>query len=209
VYLLAGEPRPAQLEAIETDHPVVCITVPDVKALGAEVYRWEMAIAIVGYLLDINPFDQPDVEAAKRRAQEALSGSATRPDPGSAAELLASLEPPRYVALQAFLEPSDDNAKRLEVVRSRLREKCRVAVTVGFGPRFLHSTGQLHKGGPDTGVFLQITGSHTTDVPIPGMDLTFGRLIDAQADGDLQALRDAGRGAARLTLDELEKLASG
>jgi glucose-6-phosphate isomerase len=209
VYTIGSDPRPAQLEAIETDHPVVCITVPDAKALGAEVYRWEMAIAIVGYLLDINPFDQPDVEAAKRRTQEVLSGSATRPDPGSAADLLAGLEPPRYVALQAFLTPSDENAKRLETVRARLREKYRVAVTAGFGPRFLHSTGQLHKGGPDTGINLQVIGPHTTDVPIPGMDFSFGRLIDAQADGDLQALRDAGRGAARLTLDELEKLCAG
>jgi hypothetical protein len=207
VYTLGAEPRPPQLEALEADFPFARIIAPDAKAVGAEVYRWEMAIAIVGYLLDINPFDQPDVEAAKKRTQEVLSGSVPRPDPGSAADLLVGVEPPKYIALQAFITPSEDNEKRLQAVRARLRERFHVAVTVGFGPRFLHSTGQLHKGGPNTGVFLQITGPHSTDVEIPGKGLTFGKLIDAQADGDLQALRDASRPAARLTIAELEGLA--
>jgi glucose-6-phosphate isomerase len=207
VYGLAGRPRPPELEAIETDHPVVVITVPDAGTVGAEMYRWEMAIAITGYLLDINPFDQPDVEAAKQRARDALSGSGAKPDAGSAAQLLSSVTPPQYIALQAFITPSDENQKRLQAVRSKLRERFHVAVTTGFGPRFLHSTGQFHKGGTNTGVFLQITGPHATDVDIPGMGMTFGKLIDAQADGDLQALRDAGRSAARVSIGELEQLA--
>jgi hypothetical protein len=132
----------------------------------------------------------------------------SRPDPGSAQDLLAAVEPPKYIALQAFITPSEENEKRLNAVRDKLRERLRVAVTVGFGPRFLHSTGQFHKGGPNTGVFIQVTGQHTTDVEIPGVSLTFGKLIDAQADGDLQALRDAGRSAARVSLDVLESLAT-
>src|SRR5439155_3148446 len=107
----------------------------DARSIGAEMYRWEMAIAIVGYLLDINPFDQPDVEAAKQRARDALSGSAPRPDPGSASELLAGIEAPRYIALQAFITPSDENEKRLNVVSAKLRARHHVAVTTGFGPR--------------------------------------------------------------------------
>ena len=205
-YTLAGEERAVQLDLLKDTHPIVHVTTPSARAVGAEMYRWEMAIAVVGYLLDINPFDQPDVEAAKQLTREVLSGSVPRPDPGSASEVLASIEPPQYVAIQAFITPSGDNEKRLNAVRDRLRDTFKVAVTVGFGPRFLHSTGQFHKGGPNTGVFLQVTGSHDTDVEIPGMGSTFGKLIDAQADGDLQALRDKGRAAARVSLEQLESL---
>ena len=205
-YTMAGSERAVQLDALQETHPVAFVTTPNAIAVGAEMYRWEMAIAVVGYLLDINPFDQPDVEAAKQRTREVLSGSASAPDRGSATELLASLEPPKYIAIQAFITPSDENEKRLNAVRDKLRDRFKVAVTVGFGPRFLHSTGQFHKGGPNTGVFLQVTGPHNEQVDIPGMGMSFARLIDAQADGDLQALRDKGRAAARVTLHELESL---
>ena len=147
-YTVGDASPPPQLEAIEGDYPIVRIRVPDTKAIGAEMYRWEMAIAVVGYLLDINPFDQPDVEAAKQRTRELLSGSAARPDAGLAADLLADLAPPTYVAVQAFVTPSEENNRRLSAAASRLRERFHVAVTTGFGPRLLHSTGQLHKGGP-------------------------------------------------------------
>jgi glucose-6-phosphate isomerase len=203
-YTLGGDELPAQIEALE-DHPVVRIRVNDVRSVGAEMFRWELATAIAGYELDINPFDQPDVEAAKVRAREALRG-VVGPDAGDAAPLLDGIEPPRYIAIQAYLPPTEEVSKRLEAVRLKLRERYRVAVTTGFGPRFLHSTGQYHKGGPATGVFLQVTGPRTNDIDVPGMDFTFGTLIDAQADGDLKALRDLGRDAARLTLDELERL---
>jgi hypothetical protein len=206
VYTIGDQDLQPHLEGIE-DHPVVRILVPDVRSLGAEMYRWEMATAIVGYLLDINPFDQPDVEAAKVRAREALQGAAPTPDPGDPQALLEGVEPPRYIAIQAFLPPTDEIAKRLEAVRAKLRDTHRVAVTVGFGPRFLHSTGQYHKGGPATGIFLQATGERTTDIDVPGMGFSFGKLLDAQADGDLIALREAGRDGARVSLKLLEEIA--
>jgi glucose-6-phosphate isomerase len=206
-YTLGDDDPPPQLESLE-DHAVVRIRVPDTRALGAEMLRWEMATAIVGYELDINPFDQPDVEAAKVRAREALQGSGNRPEAGDAAAILTDVVPPRYIAIQAFLPPTDENAKRLEAVRTSLRDRHQVAVTVGFGPRFLHSTGQYHKGGPNTGVFLQVTGDRSADIDVPGMGFSFGRLIDAQADGDLLALREAGRQAVRLSLADLERLTS-
>jgi hypothetical protein len=213
VYTVGDEPPPPGLEALEEEHPIVRIRIASPRTIGAEVYRWEMATAILGYLLDVNPFDQPDVESAKQRARTILSGDAlsagagSQPEAGSASELLSSLAPPRYVAIQAFLAPTADNARRLEAVRTKIRDRHRVAVTVGFGPRFLHSTGQFHKGGTNTGAFLQVTGAHASDLEVPGMGFSFGTLIDAQADGDLTALREAGRQAARVTLEDLEAMA--
>ncbi len=206
VYTIGDEAAPPAIEALEADHPVIRIRMRDVKGLGAEMFRWEMATAIVGYSLDINPFDQPDVEAAKVRAREALGSGRSNPEKGSASTLLAELAAPKYLAIQAFIPPTDSNAKRLATIATKLRDRYKVAVTVGFGPRFLHSTGQLHKGGPQTGVFLQITDDPKTDIEVPGMGFTFGRLIGAQADGDLLALRDAGREAARVSLSELEAM---
>jgi hypothetical protein len=209
LYSMGDEPAPPKLEALEGEFPTIRLRVPDPRSLGAEMYRWEIATAIVGYLLDINPFDQPDVEAAKQRAREALARPpGERPDPGSAAELLEGVAPPRYIALQAFVAPTPENARRLEAVRVRLRDRFGVPVTVGFGPRFLHSTGQLHKGGPNTGIFLQVTESYASDVEVPGMGYSFGRPIDAQADGDLLALREAGRPVARVSMGALEALAA-
>jgi hypothetical protein len=171
------------------------------------MWRWELATAVAGQVLGINPFDQPDVESSKQRTRELLEGAGgPAPDPGSAAELLADLEPPRYLAIQAFVTPSEENAKRLHTVRLRIRDRYRVATTVGFGPRFLHSTGQFHKGGPPTGVFIQVTAPRISDADIPGMPYSFGRLFAAQADGDLAALREAGRPAARVSLEEFERL---
>jgi glucose-6-phosphate isomerase len=199
VYTMGDDAPPPQLEALE-DHPVVRIRMPDTKTLGAEMYRWEMATAILGYLLDINPFDQPDVESAKKRAREVLeSPGGERPEAGDARALLEGISPPAYIAIQAFVAPTEENMKLLDAARVKLRDRHHVAVTVGFGPRFLHSTGQLHKGGPPTGVFLQVVDDRTTDIDVPGMGFSFGRLLDAQADGDLVALRDNGRAAARVS----------
>jgi glucose-6-phosphate isomerase len=205
-YTVGDSDMPVQLEALE-DHPVARIRVGDARGVGAEMFRWELATAIVGYELDINPFDQPDVEAAKVRAREALRG-VVGPDAGDARALLEGVEPPRYIAIQAYLPPTDEISKRIEAVRVKLRDRYRVAVTTGFGPRFLHSTGQYHKGGPATGVFLQVRDTPSADIDVPGMDFTFGTLIAAQADGDLKALLDLGRDAARVTLDDLERLPS-
>ena len=207
VYTLGDEAAPPAIEALEADHPVIRIRMRDAKGLGAEMFRWEMATAILGYSLDINPFDQPDVEAAKVRAREALTANGqSSPEKGSAATLIAELAAPKYLAIQAFIPPTDSNAERLATVAAKLRDRYKVAVTVGFGPRFLHSTGQLHKGGPGTGVFVQITDEPKTDIEVPGMGFTFGRLIGAQADGDLLALREAGREAVRVSLSEFEAM---
>ena len=120
--------------------------------------------------------------------------------------MLEGLEPPRYIAIQAYIPPTDDNARRLHAVRTKLRDRFKTAVTVGFGPRFLHSTGQFHKGGPNTGAFIQVTDEPNADVEIPTMGFSFGKLIVAQADGDLATLRDKGRAAARVSLAALEEI---
>ncbi len=206
-YTIGDEPEAPQLEALEAEFPIVRIRLPEVKRLGAEIYRWEVATAIIGYELDINPFDQPDVEAAKQRARDMLAGDiGTRPEPGDLKAMLDGLEPPRYIAIQAYIPPTDENAKRLQAVRTKLRDRYKVAVTVGFGPRFLHSTGQFHKGGPNTGAFIQVTDEPATDIEIPTMGFSFGKLIAAQADGDLATLRDKGRAAARVSLAALEEI---
>jgi glucose-6-phosphate isomerase len=206
-YTIGEEAEAPQLEALEAEFPVVRIRLPDVKRLGAEMFRWEVGTAIIGYELDINPFDQPDVEAAKQRARDVLGGAAgTRPEPGDVKAMLEGIEAPRYIAIQAYLPPTDDNARRLQAVRTKLRDRYKVAVTLGFGPRFLHSTGQFHKGGPNTGAFIQVTDEPIADIEIPTMGFTFGRLIAAQADGDLATLRDKGRAAARVSLAALEEI---
>lgn len=206
-YTIGDAHEAPQLEALEAEFPIVRIRLPEAKRLATEIYRWEVATAIIGYELDINPFDQPDVEAAKQRARDALGSSGgARPEPGSLTELLQDLAPPRYIAIQAYIPPTDENAKRLQSIRTKLRDRYKVAVTVGFGPRFLHSTGQFHKGGPSTGAFIQVTDEPREDIDIPGMGFTFGRLIAAQADGDLVTLREKGRSAARVSLAALEEI---
>jgi hypothetical protein len=130
------------------------------------------------------------------------------PDPGDAAGELQGVAPGDYIAIQAYLDRTPETAAALQLDRLALRDAHRAATTVGFGPRFLHSTGQLHKGGPPTGVFLQVTDeSREVDLPIPGKPYTFGTLIDAQALGDLQALRARRRRVARVTFEELERVA--
>jgi len=206
VYSVGDEPLPPQLVDVE-DHPIVRISIGSARDLGAEMYRWEMATAIVGYLLDIDPFDQPDVEAAKVRAREALQGGTTsRPDAGDATAALEGVAAPAYIAIQAFVAPSEANARLLEEARTKLRGRYKVATTVGFGPRYLHSTGQLHKGGPATGVFIQVTDERTSDIDVPGLGFSFGQLLDAQADGDLLALRDLGRPVVRVSLGSLTEI---
>ena len=188
-----------KLAALErAGHPVVRFNVTDPLELGAEMFRWEFATAAAGSLLGINPFDQPNVQEAKDRTNEILSGKAaggrgSAPGPASPAELVDSLRPGDYFAITAYLPSTAENEKRLEKVRLPVRDGRRVATTVGFGPRFLHSTGQFHKGGPDTGVFLQVTAAPAGSVPIPGRPYGFERVVEAQAAGDLAALRSRGR----------------
>ena len=200
----------------EAGHPVVRVEISDALDLGAEMFRWEFATAVAGALLGINPFDQPNVQEAKDRTNEILSGKAPESGgsgPVTPAELVASLRPRDYFAITAYLPSTPENEDRLARIRVPVRDSKRVATTVGFGPRFLHSTGQFHKGGPDTGVFLQITTAPAASVPIPGRPYGFERVVAAQAAGDLAALRSRGRRALSLRLErdpaqELEALAA-
>ncbi|MBI2781172.1 MAG: glucose-6-phosphate isomerase [Chloroflexi bacterium] len=192
-------------------HPVIRIELDDQIDLAGEMVRWEVATAIAGIVLGINPFDQPNVEEAKdltRKVLAAAGGDAPVADDavpairvqGAGVDGLAKalkpaldgLEPPSYIAIQAFIAPSPAVDAALDKVRAALGVTgC--ATTSGYGPRFLHSTGQLHKGGPATGVFLQLTADHPEDRQIPGWPYSFGQLIDAQARGDREALRSHGR----------------
>ena len=194
-------------ELEEAGHPVAVLPFGEPLDLGGQMFEWELATAVAGHVLGIHPFDQPDVGAAKDATARALAGPAgAAPDPGSLADLLGSVQGGRdYVAIHAYLPRDEPTAARLQRVRVGLRDRLRAATTVGFGPRFLHSTGQLHKGGPDTGVFVQVVEGPREDLEVPGQAYTFGRLLRAQADGDLQALRDRGRRVARVGLRELEE----
>jgi transaldolase/glucose-6-phosphate isomerase len=206
----------AQLE--EAGHPVARFDVADPLDLGAEMFRWEFATAVAGALLGINPFDQPNVQEAKDRTNEILSGKEPAGGPSadeatSPSELLDSLRPGDYFAITAYVPSTDENEDLLARIRVPVRDAKRVATTVGFGPRFLHSTGQFHKGGPETGVFLQITRAPAASVPIPGRPYGFERVVAAQAAGDLAALSSRGRRALSLHLasdpaQELEALAA-
>jgi transaldolase / glucose-6-phosphate isomerase len=199
------------LEALgDAGHPVVGLPETTGEGLGAEFFRWEFATAVAGAWLGINPFDQPNVAEAKEATRRLLDTD-TRDDPGfdDPEPLLASLEPGQYLAIQAYVEPTGETEAALQRARLAIRDRHRVATTVGFGPRYLHSTGQFHKGGPPTGAFLQIVDTaREVDLPIPDKPFSFGTLLDAQALGDLQSLRQRGRPVARLTLERLEEAVS-
>jgi glucose-6-phosphate isomerase len=205
LFVAVGHPdHGAGLDALrEAGQPVVSMAFADLHDLGAQVLVWEVATAVCAIALGINPFDQPNVAEAKAATNEVLaSGPAALPET-SLAEVLGSIRPGDYVAICAFVDPEGQEVEELEAVRSILRDRFGVATTFGLGPRFLHSTGQLHKGGPATGVFLQVVGDDPSDAAIPGRDLTFGRLKRAQADGDLLTLANRGLRAARATTAEI------
>jgi hypothetical protein len=181
-------------------HPTL---LEDPYDLGSEFYRWEFATAVAGAILEINPFDQPNVQLAKDRTNEVLSGRGTVPTPtpeGSVEELLAQTRPGDYVAIQAFVDPAEE--ERLQPFVRRIREQTGCVVTFGLGPRYLHSTGQLHKGGAPIGCFLQIVDDVGPELPIPGKKFGFGSLIHAQAEGDFGLLKERGRPVARIRLEE-------
>jgi glucose-6-phosphate isomerase len=169
--------------------------------IGAEFFRWEFAVAVAGAVLEINPFDQPDVQAAKDKTKEVLaSGEDPTLEPeGSLDELLARAQPPNYIAVQAFIDPMRE--RELQPLIERGHETGCV-VTHGLGPRYLHSTGQLHKGGPPTGLFVQVVDDTGDELPIPGQDFGFGRLIRAQAEGDYRSLKERGRSIVRVRLED-------
>jgi hypothetical protein len=171
--------------------------------LGGLLLLWEFATAVVGRLLGINPFDQPDVAAAKAATNDVLAQGLPTIPVVPATDLLEQLRPGDYAAIQLFGDPDDPDMPALVDARLAIRDRYRVATTFGIGPRFLHSTGQLHKGGPPSGVFIQMVGSDPVDVAIPGRDFTFSTLKQAQAAGDLRALQARGLRAGRVTIHEL------
>ena len=171
--------------------------------LGQEFLRWEFATAVAGHVLGINPFDQPDVQAAKDKTSEVLaSGEPDVTRQGSLDDLLGQAREGDYVAIQAFVDPA--RADELKPLVDRARQTGCV-VTCGLGPRYLHSTGQLHKGGPNTGLFVQVVDEVGDEIPIPGRDFGFGRLISSQAAGDLAALEERGRRVVRLRLEDVQR----
>jgi glucose-6-phosphate isomerase len=222
-----GAAENPQLKALEADgHPVVHRVLNDLYDLGAEFFIWEIATAFAGWRLGINPFDQPNVQESKdatkallekyksdgqlpEQKASAKDGQLTvyasgPPAAESVQEVLrahcAQIKSGDYVALLAYLEETPEHSAALEEIRVTVREATKVATTMGYGPRFLHSTGQLHKGGPDSGVFIQITAPDKVDFPIPGEPYTFSVLKDAQALGDFQSLLAHGRRAIRVDL---------
>jgi glucose-6-phosphate isomerase/transaldolase/glucose-6-phosphate isomerase len=206
----------ARLE--QAGHPAVRITLSDRYDLAGEFFRWEFAVVVASNLPGINPFDQPDVQSAKDQTDAVLkeferSGALpVAPGMGSLAQLLESAAAGDYLAITAFIRQTPETDAALGRLRRKVMEKHRIATTVGYGPRFLHSTGQLHKGGRPNGLFLQLTAPHEQDLRIPGRPFTFGTLADAQALGDLQALQARGRRACRVPLSrdlpgDIERLA--
>jgi len=176
------------------------VALPSPYELGQEFFRWEFAVAVAGSIIGINPFDQPDVQAAKDKTSAVLAEGDVELEPeGSLDELLAQARDGDYVCIQAFVDPA--RANDLQPLVDRARKSGHV-VTHGFGPRYLHSTGQFHKGGPNTGLFLQVVDETGAELPIPGRDFGFARLIRAQAAGDYESLKERGRRVARVRLED-------
>jgi len=239
VYLrFESAPNAAQDKAIETieraGQPLVRIAVSDIYDLGQEFFRWEIATAVAGSIIGINPFDQPDVEASKiatrkltdeyeqkgslppespifagdgiklfadeRNANALNAAVADRSLAGYLKAHLDRLNAGDYFALLAYVEMNETHEQALQAARHEIRDRKRVATCLGFGPRFLHSTGQAYKGGPNTGVFLQVTCDDAIDLPVPGQKYSFGLVKAAQARGDFEVLAERGRRALRAHL---------
>ena len=195
---------PAGVDALAASgHPVVELPLLDAHGLGAEVLRWELATALTGALLGINPFDQPDVAAAKEATARVLDAGVPDIEPEPLAGLLDRVSVGDYLAIQAYVDPGSPAVGSLQAARVALRDRLRVSTTLGLGPRYLHSTGQLHKGGPPSGVFVQVVSDDPEDVLIPGRPFGFSTLTHAQAAGDLAALQSRGLRAGRVALGEL------
>jgi glucose-6-phosphate isomerase len=235
---------PAQDKAVDAvakaGHPVVRIALADTYNLGQEMFRWEIATAVAGSVIGINPFNQPDVEASKiatRKLTTEYEKSGSLPaespimseggiqlftDDKNAAALASSVGSDKsltgylrahlkragagdYFALLAYVQMNAPHEKTLQSMRIAIRDKKRVATCLGFGPRFLHSTGQAYKGGPNSGVFLQVTCDDKNDLPVPGQKFTFGVVKAAQARGDFQVLADRNRRALRVHLKDVDQ----
>jgi glucose-6-phosphate isomerase/transaldolase/glucose-6-phosphate isomerase len=190
----------------ESGQPLVRLNLMDKYDVGAEFFRWEMATAVAGSILGINPFDQPNVQAAKDMTDSVLgqferSGELPPMEASSSlGDLLSQAGPGDYLVIMAYIRQTPQVDQALDDLRRKVTARHGIATTMGYGPRFLHSTGQLHKGGPGSGLFLQLTGEHAHDLTIPGAPYTFGVLADGQAVGDLRALLASLRRAVRVNL---------
>ncbi|OON66954.1 hypothetical protein [Hymenobacter sp. CRA2] len=213
-----------KLQTLEAaGHPVISIRMHDALDLGQEFFRWEVATAVASAVLEINPFDQPNVQAAKTATDKLMKEVAEKgslpqestalaadglsfygPTTGADAQGLLGqffqANPGDYVSIQAYLTETPELNAAIDELRATLQQRLHAATTFGYGPRFLHSTGQYHKGGPNTGLFLQLTADNNPDLPLPGRSYTFGTLKDAQAQGDLEALRSYDRRTLRVHL---------
>ncbi len=218
------QPTEALLKAVETlGHPILRTQLWNVWELGAEMVRWMVATAIAGCVLGIDPFDEPDVRLAKERTAAllehyrrgsdlirppvsfvdgplAVAGTEATDLRGALLELFRHLESSSYVGILAYVDPEPQVLDRLHTIRRLLAENLRVATTLGIGPRYLHSTGQLYKGGPNTGVFLELVSEPAHDLPVPGAAYSFRTLFLAQADGDFAALSERQRPVLQITL---------
>jgi transaldolase/glucose-6-phosphate isomerase len=229
IYLKqTGEMDKAMDALREAGHPVLEFTIPDPYEVAAEMFRWEVGTAVACSVIGVNAFDQPNVETSKKITKSRIadyqkSGTLNEGEPvwedgythvftpagakgNSLADILnaflSQAQPGGYVAINAYLPRSEDTIKILQEMRTAIRAKTGNAVTAGFGPRFQHSTGQFHKGGPDYGLYLVITSDSAGDFEIPTEGLTFGTLIRAQALGDYEALIEAGRKVLRIHLSD-------
>ena len=216
VFMALEGDQPSEWEEIQAGlrrrgHPMVDVTLNHLDELGAEMFRSEMAVASAGSVLGINPFNQPDVQVAKDLARRAMSpgglgGSVAETSwdspllAGALEAWTATIEPGDYVGIHAYLPMDGPATPVLESLVPLLRDRYRVAVTLGYGPRFLHSTGQLHKGGANNGVFLQLVDSPGLDVDVPEADFSLGELLEGQAAGDYQALSGRDRRVLRIRL---------
>jgi hypothetical protein len=192
----------AKIEALgRAGHTTLKLGAHGAGDLGRIFFFSEFAVAVAGWVLGINPFNQPNVQEAKDNTNKVLDGGELpTPDLGDARELLAGAAPPHYVAIMGYVEPSDEFDAAVTDLRTAIRDKTKATTTFGYGPRFLHSTGQMHKGGPPTGLFLQLVHDGEEDVEIPEAGYTFGHLKNAQAIGDLLTLRDHGLPAVQVRL---------
>ena len=209
--------------------PVLRFAIADPNDTGQEFFRWEMATAIAGAVIGINPFNQPDVEASKVKTRALMKDGAkaateaalfsdngiklyagaqtssmlkTRGNSlsGVLKQFFAATKPGDYCALLAYLNPASNVGHALQQIRSKIRNSKKIATCAEIGPRFLHSTGQAYKGGPNTGVFLQITSDYEPDLPVPGQSYSFGKVIEATARGDFEVLNERGRRALHVHL---------
>jgi len=200
----------------QTGHPLVRIELSDKFDLGREIFSWEVAVASAGSVLGIHPFNQPDVQLAKDFAKKAMekigiekeesdeeTWSVDEPEILAQAlkDWMGQAMPGDYIALQAYLPPLEETTEALQDIRLELLKRARLATTLGYGPRFLHSTGQLHKGGPNSGLFLQVVDEPNIDLPVPETDYDFKALIKAQSLGDYQALMERERRVLRINLE--------